>query len=641
MRHLTALLVGGLAAFSLAAAAAQAPDAIPQAAKGDIPESFSSPATADYTRKDVMIPMRDGVKLHAIIIAPKSTAGPAPILLSRTPYGAGSAIGAPSQHAAMVVSPAFEPFVQDGYVMVYEDIRGRYGSEGAFVLTRPLRGPLNNGPIDESTDAYDTIAWLVKEVPDNNGRVGLIGGSYGGLLTLMGLVNPHPALKAAVPMYSMVDGWTGDDFYHNGAFRQGYFDWLYDLVTAKSGGDVAWGRYDLWDAFLEAGNAEGVGRMHGVSDLPVWRRIIDNAAYTPYWRQQALQRVFEGVPLTVPTLHVAGLFDQEDSFGTFSVYKTMEAKDAANDKNFLAVGPWSHGQGQRDGSTLGQMKWGADTSLYFRRYVLKPFFDQYLKDRVPARPIPPVTAFETGANEWRTSDRWPLSGPLPASRKLYLLSGSRLGFDPPKAGSETFAEYVSDPAKPVPYRRRPIRPVYASDSTWAQWLTDDQRDVSTRSDVLTFVSAPLTAPLTISGDVAATLLASTTGSDADWVVKLIDVYPPEVRSQPELGGYELMISADIMRGRYREDVSTPKPIAPDKVLPYRVRMPAVNHTFLPGHRIMVQVQSSWFPLYDRNPQTFVPEVAKAPPGAYKAARQRIYVAPDAASYVDLPLAGPR
>jgi putative CocE/NonD family hydrolase len=631
LRHFLGLMLGGLAAFSVAAAAAPAP--APKAQRNDIPANFIPPSeAADFTRQDVMIPMRDGVKLHTIIVAPKRTAAPAPILLTRTPYGADGAIGGPSPHGAMVVPPASEPFFQDGYILVFQDIRGRYGSEGGFVLTRPLRGPLNKDAVDESTDAYDTIAWLVKQVPGNNGRVGLTGGSYGGFLTLMGLVNPHPALKAAVPMYSMVDGWTGDDFYHNGAFRQGYYDWMYDLLTNKSGGEVAWGRYDLWEAFLEAGNAEGVAKMHGASDLPAWRRIIGNAAYTPYWREQALQRVFADIPLTVPTLHVGGLFDQEDSFGTFAVYQTMEAKDAGNRMNFLAIGPWFHGQSQRDGSSLGAIKWGEDTSLHFRRYVLKPFFDQYLKDRTPAQPIAPVTAFETGANEWRTSDRWPLSAPQ-AARRLYLLPGGRLGFEAPPAGGEAFAEYVSDPARPVPYRRRPIRPVYASDSSWSQWLTDDQRDVSTRPDLLTFTSAPLTAPLTISGDVAATLMAATTGSDADWVVKLIDVYPPEVRSDPTMGGYELMISADIMRGRYREDVTQARPIPPGKVLPYRVRMPAANHTFLPGHRIMVQVQSSWFPLYDRNPQTFVPEVAKAPPGAYRAATQRIY----ASSYVELPV----
>ncbi len=623
------LILGGLAAISMSAATAA-----PAPPQNDIPPAFQRPTNAaDFTQSDVMIPMRDGVKLHAIIVAPKVSAGAAPILLSRTPYGAARAVGGPSLHGAMVLGAALEAFVQDGYIVVLQDIRGRYGSEGGFVLTRPLRGPLNREAVDESTDTYDTIAWLVKTVPANNGRVGLTGGSYGGFLTLMGLVNPHPALKAAIPMYSMVDGWTGDDFYHNGAFRQGYFDWMFDLLTDKNGGDVAWGRYDLWDAFLEAGNAEGVAKMHGMDALPAWRRIIDNAAYTPYWRGQALQRVFRDLPLTVPTLHVAGLFDQEDSFGTFAIYQTMEAKDAGNDRNFIAIGPWFHGQSQRDGSALGQIKWGSDTSLYFRRHIMKPFFDRYLKDGAPQQTIAPVNAFETGVNEWRTADRWPITPAQQAVRKLYLLPGGRLGFDAP--AGDAFTEYVSDPARPTPYRSRPIRPVYASDSTWSRWLTDDQRDVSTRPDVLTFTSAALTAPLTISGDIAATLMASTTGSDADWVVKLIDVYPDEVRADPAMGGYELMISADIMRGRYREDPSTARPIPPGQSLPYRVRMPAANHTFLPGHRIMVQVQSSWFPLYDRNPQTFVPEIAKAPPAAYRAATQRIY----GSSYVELPMAG--
>ena len=628
MRRFIGLVVGALAAFSAAAAPAAAP------AQNDIPASFVYPAAAaDFTRRDVMIPMRDGVKLHTVIVAKKQMAAPGPILLSRTPYGANAALGGPSRYAAMILPIASEPFIQDSYILVFQDIRGRYGSEGGFVLTRPLRGPFNKETVDESTDTYDTIDWLVKNVAGASGRVGLTGGSYGGFLTLMGLINPHPALKAAVPMYSMVDGWTGDDFYHNGAFRQGYFDWMYDLLTSKDGGDVAWGRYDLWDAFLEAGNAEGVAKLHGVDKLPAWRRLMDNAAYTPFWRAQALQRVFADVPLTVPTLHVAGLFDQEDSFGTFAIYQTMEARDVGNDRNFIAIGPWFHGQSQRDGSALGAIKWGADTSLHFRRYVLKPFFDQYLLDRKPTQPIAPVTAFQTGANEWRMSDRWPLAPARQTTRKLYLLPGGGIGLDTPGPG-DGFTEYVADPGKPVPYRSRPIRPVYATDSTWSRWLTDDQRDVSTRPDVATFTSAPLTQPLTISGDVAATLLASTSGSDADWVVKLIDVYPPEVRAEPAMGGYELMISADIMRGRYREDVSTAKSIPSGQVLPYRVRMPAANHTFLPGHRIMVQVQSSWFPLYDRNPQTFVPEIANAPPAAYRAATQRIY----GSSYVELPMA---
>ena len=349
----------------------------------------------------------------------------------------------------------------------------------------------------------------MKETPNNNGRVGLTGGSYGGFLTMMGLIDPHPALKAAVPMYSMVDGWTGDDFYHNGAFRQGYFDWIYDLITAKSGGNVAWGRYDLWDAFLEAGNAEGVGRMHGVSELPAWRRIIDNAAYTPYWRDQALQRVFQGVPLTVPTLHVAGLFDQEDSFGTFEIYKTMEAKDVGNDKNFLAVGPWFHGQSQRDGATLGQMKWGADTSLYFRRYVLKPFFDQYLKDRAPARPIPPVTAFETGANEWRTADDWPVKA---TAVPYYLRAGGTLSAEAPDEEASSTA-FAADPRKPAT--------IPAGGFPGAK----DARDFERQAEVRTFTSEALAEPVEWTGKVRAELFVSSSAKDTDFIVRVSDVYP--------------------------------------------------------------------------------------------------------------------
>jgi putative CocE/NonD family hydrolase len=337
-------------------------------------------------------------------------------------------------------------------------------------------------------------------------------------------------------------------------------------------------------------------------------------------------------------LHVHGLFDQEDSFGALAAYEALAAKDPDRRYNFLAVGPWSHGQSRHDGSSLGPIKWGSDTSLHFRRHMLKPFLDQHLKGRAPDNPLPRVMAFETGPNEWRASDRWPLGANHgKPTAKLYLLPAGRLGFDAPESSKSRFAEYLSHPAKPTPHRHRPIRPFNSPDSGWAEWLVDDQRDISTRPDVLSFRSEVLTTGLTISGEVIANLMASTTGSDVDWVVKLIDVYPPELRSEPELGGYELMISADIMRGRYREDMTEAKPIEPGEILRYRVRMPAANHTFLPGHRIMVQIQSSWFPLYDRNPQTFVPEIARAPARAYKPARQRIYFAPGHASYVELPV----
>ncbi|MBX3482312.1 CocE/NonD family hydrolase [Phenylobacterium sp.] len=620
-------VAAGLAALLVASVAPAQP------APGDIPARFEQPLARDFERREAMIPMRDGVRLKTLIVIPRS-GSPMPIILGRTPYGIAGVLRDTSPNAAMNAGLADADYLTDGYIRVYQDIRGRHGSEGGYILNSPLRGPHNSGRTDQSTDTWDTIDWLVKNVPNNNGRVGLTGGSYGGLLTLMGLIDPHPALKAAVPMYSMVDGWTGDDFYHNGAFRQGYVDWMYGLIAGKDGPDPVWGAYDLWDPMLEARNAEGVGRRLGLDGLPAWNRLLDNAAYTPFWRDQALQEVLAKQPLTVPTLLVHGLFDQEDSFGTLAVYRTLEAKDVRNDMNFLLVGPWFHGQSQTDGSSLGAMRWGSDTSLWARRKVIKAFFDQHLKGKAPATPIAPVTAFETGANEWRMSDAWPTA---PATRKLYLLPGGRLGFDAPEANGG-YAEYVADPNRPVPYRRRPIRPVYGPDSTWSQWLTDDQRDFATRPDVATFVSAPLTEALTVRGDVAAMLFASTTGSDADWVVKLIDVYPPEVREQANMGGYELMISADIMRGRYREDPKAAKAIAPGQVLAYRVRMPAASHTFLPGHRIMVQVQSSWFPLYDRNPQTFTPSVARAPADAYKAQTQRIHVGADAASYVELPVA---
>jgi putative CocE/NonD family hydrolase len=335
-------------------------------------------------------------------------------------------------------------------------------------------------------------------------------------------------------------------------------------------------------------------------------------------------------------LVVHGLFDQEDNFGGIAAYRALEAKDTRNDMVHLAVGPWNHGQSQGEGSSLGAIRWHADTSRWFRERVLQPFWDQHLKGVTPAQPTPPVVAFDTGAYEWRTHQSWPADGRV-APAKLHLQPGGGLAFAPPVAAETKYAEYVSDPAKPVPYRVRPVLAMYNAESTWRQWLVDDQRPFADRTDVLTFVSEPLTEPLTISGEVTATLFASTTGTDSDWVVKLIDVFPPEVRSNPTLGGYQLMVSGEILRGRYRESLENPKAITPGAVAPYRVRMPEANHTFLPGHRLMVQVQSSWFPLYDRNPQTFVENIGKAQPGDYRAATQRIWFTPEQASFVELPV----
>jgi putative CocE/NonD family hydrolase len=610
--------------------------ALPLLAQSEIPPDFSPVTDAfDHERREVKIPMRDGVKLHAVVIIPKGVTN-APIILTRTPYGADKPTKQMSSpHVAMTLPMADESLLRAGYIRVYQDVRGRYESEGDYIMTLPVRGELNRWKVDQATDTYDTIDWLVKNIKGNNGKVGITGVSYPGWLTLMGIVEPHPALKAAVPMYPMVDGWIGDDFYHNGALRQTMLEWIYNMGSNKKG-DYAlpFGYRDMYEAFLEGGSADAVARRYNADKLATWRKIVDNPSYNAFWRGQAVQDILAAKPLTVPTLFVHGLFDQEDNFGGIAAYRALEAKDTANDRVYLALGPWNHGQSQNEGSSLGAMKWYSDTSHYFREKVLLPFWNRHLKGDT-TQTIPPVLAFDTGTNEWRTYQSWPADARV-TTTKLYLLPSGAAGFSPPRVdGGAAYAEFVSDPAKPVPYRVRPVLSMYNTDSSWNRWLVDDQRPFADRPDVLTFVSEPLTEPLAISGAVGATLFASTTGTDADWVVKLIDVFPPELRSNPTLGGYQLMISGDIMRGRYRESRGTPKAITPGQIAPYRVRLPEANHTFLPGHRIMVQVQSSWFPLYDRNPQTFVENIAKAKPEDYRAATHRVYFSPEQASFVEV------
>ena len=610
--------------------------ALPLSAQTEIVKDFS-PVTAafDHERTEVMIPMRDGVKLHTVIVRRKGLTA-APIILTRTPYGSDKpTMQAHSPSAAMVMPPADESLLEAGYIRVYQDVRGRYDSEGDYVMTLPVRGELNRWKIDQPTDTYDTIEWLVKNVRGNNGRVGITGVSYPGWLTLMGIVEPHSALKAAVPMYPMVDGWIGDDFYHNGALRQTMFEWIYNMATHKSSDHaVPFGYRDMYDAFLSAGSADALAKRYNGDQLATWRKIVDHPAYDAFWRGQAVQDILAAKPVKVPTMIVHGLFDQEDNFGGIAAYRVLEKKDTANDKVYLALGPWNHGQSQNEASTIGALKWNADTALWFRETVLLPFWNQHLKGETPATPIPPVLAYDTGRKEWSTLQSWPANGA--SSTKLYLQPDGGLSLDGPPADAPVqFAEYFSDPAKPVPYRVRPVLAMYNSESTWRNWLVDDQRPFDGRTDVLTFVTEPLKEPLTISGEVFATLNASTTGTDADWVVKLIDVFPPEVRSNPAMGGYQLMVSADILRGRYRSDPSNPKPITPGEVVPYRVRMPEANHTFLPGHRVMVQVQSTWFPLYDRNPQTYVENIARAKPGDFKAATHRVSLTAAQPSFVEV------
>ena len=600
----------------------------------------------DYVRRGVMIPMRDGVKLHTVIIVPKGAKG-APILLTRTPYNATALTShANSAHLGPILQGydnATDVIVEGGYIRVVQDVRGKYGSEGDYVINRPLRGPQNPTAVDHSTDTYDTIDWLVKNVPESNGRVGILGISYDGFLPLMALVNPHPALKVAVPMNPMVDGWIGDDWFHNGAFRQQMMPFIYNQAGTRAN-EITWwsSHYDDYDMYMQAGSAGDLGRRRGLEQIGFWRKILEHPAYDAFWREQAVDKILAAQPLAVPVMLVHGLWDQEDIYGAIAVYKAIEPKDAANDKVFLVMGPWYHGQQIEDASSLGALKFGSDTGRAFRQQILRPFLDQFLKDGAPTADIAPVSAFETGTNTWRRLPAWPAgcaSGCTVEAKPLYLGAGLKLSLSAPAPGGAEFEEYVSDPAKPVPFRARPIRPVgyYDAGLTWPQWLVDDQREVSGRPDVVAFVSDVLTAPVKISGQPVANLIASTSGTDSDWVVKVIDVYPDEVAGQPALGGYQLMISADIFRGRYRESFEIATPLAADAPLRYRFALPTANHVFLPGHRIMVQIQSSWFPLYDRNPQTFLSNIFWAKPEDYRKAVQRIYHAPGQASFIDLPV----
>jgi putative CocE/NonD family hydrolase len=639
-----------LAAASVGAAPPKpsSPPPASSALPSETPANFQpSTETFDHIRRDVMIPMRDGVKLHTVILIPKGGKD-APILLTRTPYDAKALTShSPSAHLGPILSGydnATEVIVEGGYIRVVQDVRGKYGSEGDYVMTRPLRGPQNPTPVDHATDTYDTVDWLVKNVKDSNGRVGILGISYDGFLCLTALVDPHPALKVSVPMNPMVDGWIGDDWFHNGAFRQQMMPYLYEQQATRDNVAKWWSsHFDDYDTYLQAGSAGELGRGRGLEQVGFWRKILEHPSYDVFWRDQALDKILAARPLKVPVMLVHGLWDQEDIYGAPAAYDAIEPKDTGNDQVYLVMGPWHHGQEIDEGSSLGALRFGSDTALHFRREILRPFLDQYLKDGAPKADLAPVTAFETGTNTWRRLPSWPAgcaSGCAVRPTPLHLTAGLKLGFDPPKVGDAPFDEYVSDPAKPVPFRARPIQPIgYDNGLTWPRWLVDDQREASGRTDVLAFVSDPLQAPVKISGRPLADLVASTSGTDSDWVVKLIDVYPDEVAGQPRLGGYQLMVSADIFRGRYRESLETPRAIAANEPLRYRFALPTVNHVFLKAHRIMVQVQSSWFPLYDRNPQTFVPSIFWAKPGDYRRAVQRVYHAVGRGSLVELPLVG--
>lgn len=585
-----------------------------------------------YSRQEVMIPMRDGVELHAIILRPSDTKKALPFLLNRTPYGVDEA-------NSTYINQRYTELAKSGYIFVMEDIRGRYESQGKFKMMRPLVQHKNSKAVDESTDTYDTVAWLLKNVPDNNGRVGVMGISYDGFLAMEAGIDPNPAVKAISPQAPMTDVWMGDDFFHYGAFRQSYgYDYALGMESTKTD-QFGTLKEDAYNYFLQAGSFEGAVKMAGVGMLPTWKAFLDHPAYDNYWQKRAVETHLTSV--TVPTLEVGGWWDQEDMWGPQEEYamleKHNEPKTMAH-RVYLAIGPWYHGQWTQTTRYLGVLDFGSATGDYFREQVEAPFFAYYLKGQ-PGWNVQNTVTFRTGTDKWERYNQWP---PKAAKmQNLYLEANGGLSFTAPD-NPKAFMQYVSNPASPVPYRKRPLTATYAPGSHWYTWLAQDQRFLGHRSDIATFETAPLKHDLTVTGDVYADLFASTSGTDGDWVVKLIDVYPdkPNAGAPPDapnevthMAGYELMVVEQIFRGRYRKSFEHPSAIPAGKEEEYRFSLRGADHVFLKGHRLMVQVQSSWFPLYDRNPQRFVPNIMKARPKDYQAATIHIY----AKSHLELPV----
>jgi len=582
-----------------------------------------------FEKKEVMIAMRDGVKLHTEIYAPKNAKEALPIFLERTPYG----ISADDKGYSPKLYRYSHMFA-DGYVFVFQDIRGRYGSEGQFVMTRPVHDDGNPKGVDETTDTYDTIEWLVKNVPNNNGRVGTAGISYGGFLAAMALVNPHPALKAVSEQACMGDTWLGDDFFHNGAFRLSYgYEYAAEMETTKENFKLKFDRDDLYDWYLHVGALSNINKDYLHGKIPSWNSFAEHPAYDEFWKEKSLAHALHQA--TVPNLNVAGWWDQEDFYGPMATYANLEKNDVAH-MNFLVVGPWNHGGwAHGPGNWLGQIPFASNTGEYFREKVEAPWFAYWLHDKGEL-PLKEALLFQTGSNTWTRFDAWP---PQDAQQKsLYFGADGKLGFDGPKtAEAEAFDSYVSDPANPVPYRNRPVDETYPSDhpGRWYTWLVQDQRFVEKRPDVLSWKTDVLQEDVTLTGQVTAQLFAATTGSDADWVVKLIDVYPDKPDTEWNLSSYELMIADEIFRGRYRNSYEKPEAIVPGEITPFTIDLHTADHVFKKGHRIMVEVQSTWFPLYDRNPQKFVPNIFEAKESDYQKATQKIYRSQTHPSHVEI------
>ena len=584
--------------------------------------SLAQASPTRHTCRFVKIPVRDGIHLNTSICEPQGQHEPLPFLLTRTPYGIAR---------DTVVPDSYRFLAADGYIFVSQDIRGRYGSEGQFIMNHPLHDPADPNGVDESTDTYDTVEWLLKNVPGNNGRAGVLGVSYPGFLATMAGINPHPAVKAISPQAPMTDTWMGDDFFHQGAFRLSYgFEYAGSMELSNDQSvPLPIDKWDTYDWYLQLGPLSNVNANYFHGKVPTWNAFVAHPAYDTLWRRRAVQLLLKSP--AVPTLTVGGWWDQEDRFGPLATYEALERGDTAN-RNFLVMGPWNHGGWRNPSRQMPVVDPGTQDA--YLKDVEAPWFGYYLKDK-GSLTQPEAMLFDAGAMRWRSFETWPPKDGATA-KSLYLHAGGKLSFEPPKAGESPFDQYVSDPAHPVPYRPRPIEQTYdPRGSRWRTWETIDQRFVEGRPDVVSWVSEPLTEDVLITGNVTARLIASTTGRDADWAVKLIDVFPDSVPEAWQLGGYELMVAHEIMRGRYRKSFSKPEPLTPNAPLGFTVDLHQQSHQFRKGHRIMVQIQSTWFPIYDRNPQTWVPNIFQAKATDFRAQTHRIWHTPKQPSRIEV------
>ncbi|MEP6704142.1 MAG: CocE/NonD family hydrolase [Acidobacteriota bacterium] len=579
-----------------------------------------------FARTEMMIPMRDGVKLFTVILTPVKQTESLPIYMERTPYGVAGWNSAR-------LNGAKPELVKDSYIFVFQDIRGREDSEGVFEMLRPPRDKRDSKSIDESSDTYDTIDYLLKNIPKNNGRVGICGVSYPGWLAAVALIDPHPALKASSPQAPVTDLWMGDDFSHHGALRQTYaHQWAVPLESVKKGGDIEFNEPDLFNWYM------GAKKMSDLAtDLATkshsWKAFLDHPAYDEYWQARAANLYLKDT--SVPTLIVGGWWDQEDMYGPLAVYRALEKTDTDHQVN-LVMGPWNHGGWGGRGRRLAAVDFGSDAGNYFRREIQAPFFAYHLKGKGTLK-LPEASIYRSGTNKWMAYDSWTPKGNF-QPMGIYLNASGKLSFEKPKTPGEAFDSYTSDPANPVPYRKRPILTTYGPGSTWYTWLVDDQSFLADRKDVLSWKSDNLTEDVTITGDIIADLFASTSGTDSDWVVKLIDVYPTEYPADPKMTNYKLMVASEIFRGRYLKSFEKAEALKPNSVKEYSINMRGNDYTFKKGHRMMVQVQSTWFPLYNRNPQKFVPNILRAEETDFQPATQKIYRSAKYPSHISVSVA---